>query len=48
MEIIMSQYRSSVYAHTIRQSQHRASINPSKSFGGIVAGRRNGGSKKSK
>ena len=34
----MSQYRPPSQAHTHRQSPFRASINPSKSFGGVVAG----------
>jgi len=42
----MSQRRSPNFAHTLRQSPHRASINPSKSYGGVTAGKNSNKKKK--
>jgi len=39
----MSQYKAPTSLHTLRQSPFRASINPSKSYGGVVAGKKRGG-----
>ena len=36
--LLENQYKSPTSTHTRRQSSFRSSINPSKSFGGVVAG----------